>query len=126
MSPNDPGRKNGPDQSNSTAATPEFDEAVALDLAVDRLLNQLSGPETHPNGDFAQLIDRVNEITRKLERGEELDPNEMELAKFYAGEVQERLEEAALLHGYTRRDIGVSWGELSEAEREEVRERDDR
>jgi len=103
----------------------ELDQATAFGLARDQLVNELGCLEFGATGAHAKLDERLNEISTALDNDEEPQLETVLEARTHLRETEQSLDHVASLHQWNRWDAGVLWGDLTEAEREEIAARDD-
>jgi hypothetical protein len=93
-------------------------------LARDRLVEALRHPGESTRSDVAQLAELTASIKRALRRGETPEKRDIEEARFYTEQVEERLDEVMALFGWNPWDTGATWGELTEEQKAAIEERD--
>lgn len=102
----------------------DFDPKKAEALARDRLVEALRHPGESTRSDVAQLAELTASIKGALRRGETPEKRNIEEARFYTEQVEERLDEVTALFGWNPWDTGVTWGEFTEEQKAEIEERD--
>lgn len=98
----------------------ETEPGVAERLARERIVESLLLRSESDTSDMAKLGHHIWKIYHAVESGEPPKKPDIEVARHYLREVEARLDDVAALYGYSRWETGVTWGELNEAERQEV------
>jgi len=119
MSSDTPCRDNTDGQNDGTEPNPD----VAVKLARRGMSQALAPPEDGIGGDVAQLAEAAGRISHRLAHGEDANKVQIRQARVAVNKVREDLDDLADLYGINKWDIGATWGELTEEEREEVHER---
>ncbi len=102
----------------------DIDPEKAESLARDRLVEALRHPGESTRSDVAQLAEYTAVIKIALDSGETPEKRDIEQARFYMEQVEERLDEVTALFGWNPWDTGATWGELTDEQQAEIEERD--
>lgn len=102
----------------------DVDPEKAEALARDRLVEALRHPGESTRSDVAQLAELTASIKGALRRGETPEKRDIEEARFYTEQVEERLDEVTALFSWNPWDTGAACGELTEEQKAEIEERD--
>lgn len=104
----------------------QIDGEKAEEVAREALARELAGPEETTRSDVAWLVDRLIKVRVSLENGNEPSKSDIEEARACLRLVKGHLDDVTQLFGWNPWDTGARWDELSEEQKEEIRERDRR
>ncbi|ELY90035.1 hypothetical protein C485_03268 [Natrinema altunense JCM 12890] len=88
------------------------------------MVERLRPPTESESSDTAHLVAATAAIKDDLERGETPEKKDVESARFALGRVERRLDEVTALFNWNPWDTGVTWGELTAAQKVDVYERE--
>lgn len=100
------------------------DDKVAQEVAREYLANQFFGMVPSGRGDLMLLKNHCEDIAIALENGEDPSVKDVESARTMIRELNDRLDQVCRMYEIPRWKTGVTWGDLSEEEREEYQEAD--
>lgn len=100
-----------------------IDTEIAADLARSGLCEALKPPAVSGRSDVARLTELTSAIWSSLENKETPTSGDLEEARFWLEELEQRLDEVAALHSIHPWNTGVPWSELTDAQQAELEER---